>query len=101
VLGKEVPQNILEKALRNALAERVAAPDRARDALVGRHKRPLPTRQVSLVLRYVTFSSSEELRQPLLAFLNVFAGINETDSASLFDMSSWEADEVTALAAWK
>lgn len=50
---------------------------------------------------YVTFGSPEELRQPLLDFLSVFAGISDTDSVALADMSSWEADEVTALAGWK
>lgn len=52
-------------------------------------------------VRYVTFSNPEELRQPLLDFLSAFAGISETDSVALADMSSWEADEVTALAGWK
>src|SRR5262249_47467680 len=52
-------------------------------------------------VRYVTFSSPEELRRPLLDFLSAFAGISETDAAALADLSSWEADEVTALAGWK
>jgi carbamoyl-phosphate synthase large subunit len=52
-------------------------------------------------VRYVTFSSPEELKQPLLDFLSTCAGISETDAAALADMSSWEADDVTALAAWE
>jgi hypothetical protein len=51
-------------------------------------------------VRYVTFSSPEELRQPLLDFLSAFAGISEPDSAALADLSSWEADVVAALAGW-
>lgn len=51
-------------------------------------------------VRYVTFSSPEELRQPLLDFLSAFAGVSETDSAALADLSSWEAEEVTAPSGW-
>ena len=51
-------------------------------------------------VRYVTFSSPEELRQPLLDFLSAFAGISDTEAAALADLRSWEADEVTAPAVW-
>ena len=51
-------------------------------------------------VRYVTFSRPEELRQPLLDFLSAFAGISEADAAALADLSSWEADELTATAGW-
>jgi carbamoyl-phosphate synthase large subunit len=51
-------------------------------------------------VRYVTFSSPEELRQPLLDFLSAFVGICETDAAALADLSHWDADEVTAPAGW-
>jgi carbamoyl-phosphate synthase large subunit len=51
--------------------------------------------------RYVTFSRPEELKQPLLDFLSTVAGSSDTDAAAVADRSSWEADDVTALAAWE
>jgi carbamoyl-phosphate synthase large subunit len=51
-------------------------------------------------VRYVTFSSPAELRQPLLGFLSAFAGSIETDAAALGALNSWEADEVTTSAGW-
>ena len=42
----------------------------------------------------------QELRQPLLDFLRAFVGVSDTDAAALADLSSWEADDVTALAGW-
>jgi hypothetical protein len=63
----------------------------------------LPSRGALLALDSVTGSTTLVEEATILRDLGLeaFAGISETDSAALAPMSSWEADEVTALAGRK